>query len=98
MQKYYVMAIKQHLQINALHLQSMEEKILPNIFPTIWSTKHFVDWVSANYNGYYIQGSSKLDKYGFSLLPTWVTFNEVRHVFKFLHKIEGFKLIFAFKF
>ena len=35
MQKYYVMAIKQHLQINALHLQSMEEKILPNIFPTI---------------------------------------------------------------
>ena len=32
MQKYYIMAMKQHLQKNALHLQSMQEKILPNIF------------------------------------------------------------------
>ena len=29
------------------------------------STKHFVDWVLANYNGYYIQESGKSDKYGF---------------------------------
>ena len=35
MQKYYVMAIKQHLQKNALHFQSIQEKILPIIFPTI---------------------------------------------------------------
>ena len=40
-QKYYVMAIKQHLWENALHLQSILEKILPFIFPTIRSTKHF---------------------------------------------------------
>ena len=32
MQKYYIMAMKQHLQKNALHLQSIQEKILPNIF------------------------------------------------------------------
>ena len=32
-------------------------------------TKHFVDQVSADYIGYYMQGSGKSDKYGFSLLP-----------------------------
>ena len=32
MQKYYIMAMKEHLQKNALHLQSIQEKILPNIF------------------------------------------------------------------
>ena len=63
------MAIKQHLRKNALHLLSIQEKILPNIFPAIQSTKHFADWVSADYNGYYIQESGKSDKYGFSLLP-----------------------------
>ena len=52
MQKYYVMAIKQHLWKKSLNLQSIQEKILPIIFPTIQSTKHFVDWVLANYNGY----------------------------------------------
>ena len=57
------------------------------IFPAIQSTKHFVDRVSADYNGYYIQESSKLDKYGFSLLPPRVTLNEVTRVFKFFHKI-----------
>ena len=66
MQKYYVMAIKQHLWKNALNLQSIQEKILPIIFPTIRLTKHFVDRVSADYNGYYMQESGKLDKYGFS--------------------------------
>ena len=35
-------------------------------FHTIRLTKHFVDQVSANYNGYYMQGSGKSDKYGFS--------------------------------
>ena len=34
-QKYHVMAIKQHLGKNALHLQSIQEKILPIIFSTI---------------------------------------------------------------
>ena len=66
MQKYYVMAIKQHLQKNALNLQSIQEKILPITFRAIRSTKHFVDWVLADYNGYYMQGSGKSDKYGFS--------------------------------
>ena len=52
--KYYVMAIKQHLWKNALNLQSIYEKILPIIFPAIRSTKHFVDRVSADYDGYYM--------------------------------------------
>ena len=39
---------------NALNLQSIQEKILPIIFPAIRSTKHFVDQVSADYNGYYM--------------------------------------------
>ena len=52
MQKYYIMAIKQHLWENALNLQSIQEKILPIIFPAIRSSKHFVDQVSAEYNGY----------------------------------------------
>ena len=66
MQKYNVMAIKQYLQKNVLNLQSIQEKILPIIFCAVRSTKHFVDWVSADYNGYYMQGSGKSDKYGFS--------------------------------
>ena len=35
MQKYYVMAIKQHLWKNALNLQLIQEKILPIIFCAI---------------------------------------------------------------
>ena len=50
------------------------------------STKHFVDWVSANYNGYYRQESGKADKYGFSG-ACLRSFHEVRCVFKILHKI-----------
>ena len=69
MQKYYIMAINQHLWNIALNLQSIQEKILPIIFHTVQSTKHFVDQVSANYIDYYMQGSGKSDKYGFSLLP-----------------------------
>ena len=54
MQKYYIMAIKQHFWKNALNLQSIQEKMLLIIFPTIQLTKHFVNWVLANYNGYYM--------------------------------------------
>ena len=42
---------------------------LPIIFRAIQSTKHLVDRVSADYIDYYMQGSGKSDKYGFSLLP-----------------------------
>ena len=66
MQKYYIMVIKQYLWKNALSLQSVQEKILPIIFRAVRSAKHFVDWVSADYNGYYMQVSAKSDKYGFS--------------------------------
>ena len=48
------MAIKHHLWKNALILQSVQEKILPIIFPTIQLTKHFVDRVLTDYNGYYM--------------------------------------------
>ena len=37
-------------------------------FPAIRSTKHLVDRVSADDIGYYMQGSGKSDKYGFSQL------------------------------
>ena len=69
MQKYYVMAINQHLWNVALNLQSIQEKILPIIFRAVRSTKHLVDWVLANYIDYYMQGSGKSAKYGFFLLP-----------------------------
>ena len=69
MQKYDIMAINQYLWIIALYLRSIREEILPIIFHTIRSTKHIVDWVSADYIDNYMQGSSKSDKYGFSLLP-----------------------------
>ena len=67
--KYYIMAINQHLWNIALNLQAIQEKIIPIIFCAIRSTKHLVDQVSADYIDYYMQGSGKLDKYGFSLLP-----------------------------
>ena len=38
------------------------------IFPAGRSTKHSVDWLSADYIGFYRQGSGKSDKYGFVLL------------------------------
>ena len=40
-----------------------------NYFSAIRSTKHLVDWVSADYIDYFMQGSGKLDKYGFFLVP-----------------------------
>ena len=51
---------------NALNIQSIQEKILPIIFCAVRSTKHFVDRVSADYNGYYMQESGKSDNYGFT--------------------------------
>ena len=70
MQKYYVMAINQHLWNIVINIQSMQEKILPIIFfCAVRSTKHLVDWLSADYIDYYIEGPGKSDKYGFSLLP-----------------------------
>ena len=59
MQKYYIMAINQHLWIIALNLQSRQEEILPIIFHAVRSTKHLVDQVPANFIDYYMQGSSK---------------------------------------
>ena len=69
MQEYYIMAINPHLWNIALNLQSIQKKILPIIFCAIRLTKHLVDWVSADYIDYYMQGSGKSDKYVFSLLP-----------------------------
>ena len=65
LQKYYVMAIKQCLGSNALLLQLIQEKIYQSFSPQFRSTKHFVDRVSADYNGCYRQESGKSDKYGF---------------------------------
>ena len=48
---------------------NIRENFYQLFFPVIRSTKHFVDRVLADYNDYYIQESSKLDKYGFSWLP-----------------------------
>ena len=66
MQKHYIMAIKLHLWKIVLNIQSIQEKILPIIFRAVRSTKHFVERVLADYKGYYMQGSGKSDKYGFS--------------------------------
>ena len=38
-------------------------------FRAVRLTKHLVDRVSADHIGYYMQGSGKSNKYGFSLLP-----------------------------
>ena len=58
-------------------------------FPAVRSTKHLVDWLLADYIGFYKQGSDKSDKYGFlSCLPEAV-FDVVRHVLKFPHKIHN---------
>ena len=69
----YKWHINQQLWIFALNLQSIQEEFLPifinYFFRAIQSTKHLVDQVLANYIGYYMQGSGKSDKYGFSLLP-----------------------------
>ena len=40
-------------------------------FPTGRSTKHSVDRLSADYIGFYRQGSHDSDKYGFVLLSVW---------------------------
>ena len=76
MQKYYVMAINQHLWHIALNLQSIHEKIFPIIFRAVRLTKHLVDQVSADYIDYYMQGSGKSDKYGFSFGFTGEIFSD----------------------
>ena len=43
-------------------------------FHAIGLTKHLVDRVSADYIGFYMQGTGKLDKYGFSLVPVCADF------------------------
>ena len=69
MQKYHVMAMKQHLGKNVLHLQSIQEKIFTNYFSCNFNRLSIydnqVDRVLADYNGYYRQKSGKSDKYGF---------------------------------
>ena len=70
-EKYYVMAINQHLWNIALNLPSIQEKFYQFanfFFHAIQSTKHLVHQVSADCIGYYMQGSGKSDKYGFSML------------------------------
>ena len=63
------MSINQHLWDIVLIYNQYKRKFYQLFFHTIRLTKHLVDWVSADYVDYYIQGSGKLDKYGFSLLP-----------------------------
>ena len=63
------MSINQHLWNIVLIYNQYKRKILIIIFCAVRSTKHLVDRVLADYVDYYIQGSGKLDKYGFSLLP-----------------------------
>ena len=63
------MSINQHLWDIVLIYNQYKRKILPIIFCAVRSTKHLVDQVLADYVDYYIQGSGKSDKYGFSLLP-----------------------------
>ena len=69
MQKYYVMAMNQQLRNIALNLQSIQEEFYQSFFRAVRSTKHLVDRVLADYIDNYMQGSGKLDKYGFFLLP-----------------------------
>ena len=63
--KYHVMARKQHLGKMYYIYHKYKRKFNQLFFPQFQLTKHFVDQVSADYNGYYIQGSGKSDKYGF---------------------------------
>ena len=73
MEKQYVMAVNKQLWNIEINLQSIQEVLyqffIKYFFPTIQSTKHLVDRLSADYIGFYKQGSGKSDKYGFSQLP-----------------------------
>ena len=66
-------------------------------FRTVRSTKHLVDRVSADYIGFYMQGSGKSDKYGFSVACLSGLFMRLDVFFKFFHKIYHFKLFFTLK-
>ena len=68
------MAINQQLWNIVLNLQSIQEVFcqffINYLFHTNQSTKHLVDWLSADHIGFfYKQGSGKSDKYGSFLLP-----------------------------
>ena len=49
------------------YMINTRENFTNYFFCTGQSTKHLVDWVSADYIGYYMQVSGKSDKYGFSV-------------------------------
>ena len=63
------MSINQHLWDIVLIYNQYKRKFYQLFFRAVRLTKHLVDRVSADYVDYYIQGSGKSDKYGFSLLP-----------------------------
>ena len=72
MEKQYVMTINQQLwniEINYNEYKTYFINFIKYFFPAVRSTKHLVDQLSADYIGFYKQGSGKLDKYGFSRLP-----------------------------
>ena len=73
MEEQYEMAINQQLWNIEINLQMNTRGtvsiFIKYFFPTGQSTKHSVDQSSADYVGFYRQGSGKSDKYGFSLLP-----------------------------
>ena len=58
-------------------------------FPAIRSTKHLVDQFSADYIGFYKQGSGNRTNMIFLGCLPQAVFDVVRRVFKFLHKIHN---------
>ena len=62
-------------------------------FCAVQSTKHLVDWVSADHIDYYMQGSSKWDKYGFFYCLPEKVFMWLDVFSNFSKTIYHFKLI-----
>ena len=66
------MAISQQLWNIVINLQLIQsyfiQFFIKYFFPAGRLTKHLVDQLSADYIGFYRQGSGKLDKYGSFLL------------------------------
>ena len=69
MEKQYVMAINQQLWNIEMNTRGTLSIFIKYFFPAGRLTKHLVDRLSADYIGFYKQGSGKSDKYGFSRLP-----------------------------
>ena len=59
----------EHCVKSTINTRGILPIFINNFFHAVQSTKHLVDRVSADYIGFYMQGSGKSDKYGFSLLP-----------------------------